>query len=145
MVFFCNFWFWFKFFLNYLWYKLGFSIRSLCFLGSYTPGLHTKHGSDIALRLGRDSDRDSIISSEMSLSQDQQHYRLVSQGWLFGRNRKCVLFYVMLDMWIHACTCNNYDYNEKNMLEHFIYRYRSYMLRSLWNDISNGNTHTFFM
>lgn len=43
--------------------------------GSYTPGLHTKHGSEIALRLGRDSDRDSIISSEMSLSQDQQHYR----------------------------------------------------------------------
>ncbi|XP_022313821.2 tyrosine-protein phosphatase non-receptor type 13-like isoform X2 [Crassostrea virginica] len=40
--------------------------------GSYTPGLHMKHGSDIALRLGRDSDRDSIISSEMSLYQDQQ-------------------------------------------------------------------------
>lgn len=40
--------------------------------GSYTPGLHMKHGSDIALRLGRDSDRDSIISSEISLSQDHQ-------------------------------------------------------------------------
>lgn len=143
MGFFCNFWFWFKFFLNYLWYKLGFSIRSLCFLGSYTPGLHTKHGSEIALRLGRDSDRDSIISSEMSLSQDQQHYRLVSQGWLFGCNRKCVLLKVMLDMWIRAC--NNYDYNEKYMLEHFIYGYRSNMLQSLCNVISNGNTHTFFM
>lgn len=140
---FCNFWFWFKFFLNYLWYKLGFSIRSLCFLGSYTPGLHTKHGSEIALRLGRDSDRDSIISSEMSLSQDQQHYRLVSQGWLFGRNRKCVLFKVMLDMGIRAC--NNYDYNEKYKLEHFIYGYRSNMLQSLCNVISNGNPHTFFM
>lgn len=41
--------------------------------------------------------------------------------------------------------CNNYDYNEKYKLEHFIYGYRSNMLQSLCNVIFNGNTHTFFM
>lgn len=40
----------------------------------------------------------------------------------------------MLDMWIRAC--NNYDYNEKYMFEHFIYGYRSNMLQSLCNVIS---------
>lgn len=51
-----------------MWYKLGFLVRSLCFLGLYILGFYTKYGLEIVLRFGRDLDRDSIISSEMLLS-----------------------------------------------------------------------------
>jgi len=43
------------------------------YTGAYLPGMHMQYGSEMALRMGRDSDRDSIISSEASLYHHDLH------------------------------------------------------------------------
>ncbi|XP_069124056.1 tyrosine-protein phosphatase non-receptor type 13-like isoform X2 [Argopecten irradians] len=48
--------------------------------GTYLPGIHMQYGSEMALRVGRDSDRESIVSSELSLYQQEFPLRSTDQG-----------------------------------------------------------------
>ena len=51
-------------------------LSNIIFTGAYRPDIHKQYGSNSALKMGQESDLDSVISSDVSVfGHDQQALR----------------------------------------------------------------------